>query len=231
MVQYLKNLIFAASLASVLLRAEFAFAQHTPNDISVSVAFGGQSSLITEPNNTHFYRDPFIGRIQAQLVSNGVQSLSAFIETATETETRTGIWAWQPSPPFDATISENLHMTVLGLETIRTLISESGLRFGVGIGVGYGFGGAWVTTIDNATQTSTHSDSFNSWTGLYVTGLLRLRYSVYTKGSWDIGIILTGRYWGYPTIGPLSSPVDNYNGPDLRSLHELGYLAGVSVGF
>ena len=121
-------------------------------------------------------------------------------------------------------------MTTLGLEGIRTLIRTDEFRLGIGISLGYGFGGATATVkkiTDGSQQTF---ESCDTWNGFLVSTFIRARATVYTSSSLDIGITGSARLWGFPSISPLSECMTMYNGPALRSVFEIGYLAGVSVG-
>jgi len=206
-----------------------------PHEAGFSFAVNGHIPLISPDNvNRGFYTNPTIEHIYYSFLTNGLQSLSFFVEHVNETRGWSGVWsnpAFNGSTNFPADVSERLQMTTIGLETVRTLLSESGFRLGAGIGLGFGLGGATASVTNTKTgETETHS-SFTTWDALLLTAQIRARYTLFTIGDEEIGIMLIGRYWGFPFIGPSGPSGVDYNGPDLRVLSEFGYLAGVSVGF
>jgi hypothetical protein len=97
--------------------------------------------------------------------------------------------------------------------------------------LGLGLGGASANVTNDTTQQTESHNSGTAWLALLVNASLRLRYTVWTGGQYDISLIALGRIWIFPYIGPTGSSGSAYNGPDLRALSEYGYLAGVSVGF
>ncbi|MEO6940324.1 MAG: hypothetical protein ABI252_09275 [Candidatus Kapaibacterium sp.] len=229
--QSLCRVIFVPLLLAT--STSIGLAQHTPHEIAVSIAIDGQNSFVRDVSNPGFYTAPFIGRVQYAAWTDGVQSVSLFLETVGETRDRVGLWAYPTTDPvaFDSRISERLSMTTLGLELVRTLISESGFRLAVGAGAGFGLGGARAD-VQKVGETSTTSyNATQSWDAVFISVLTRARYTLWTDGKRDLGLTLTLRYWGFPSIGPLTNVADTYNGPALRSLNELGYLTGISFGF
>jgi hypothetical protein len=121
--------------------------------------------------------------------------------------------------------------TTFGVETMRNLVSTGGFRFGVGLGIGLGLGIPSRELTILTTQEKRDQESESLWLSLLLTATARGRYTVYRQDNIDVGIALALRYWGFPAIGPSSDDVTGYNGPDFRTLHQVGYLAGVSVGF
>ncbi len=211
-------------------------AQNMPHEVGIWFASNGQLPLITADNtNRGFFTDPTIAHGYYSFESNGVQSLSFFVEHISESRSWSGTWTNPTlnngSNNFPATVSENLQLTTIGLETVRTFISEDGFRCGAGLGLGYGLGGASAQVLDKATGGTESHYSATAWNGLELAASLRVRYSVYVSGNLDVGLLAMGRYWGFPLIGPLGNSGAAYNGPALRVLSELGYLAGVAVGF
>jgi hypothetical protein len=213
-----------------------AKAQNMPHEAGFWFSTNGQVPLI-KPNevNRGFYIDPTIEHAYYSFTTNGIQSLSVFIEHVDETRPWIGTWTNQlfngGSSNFPASVQENLFMTTLGLETMRTLLSESGFRLGAGLGLGYGLGGASANVRNISTNQTTNYNSINAWSGLFLEGFLRARYSLFVTSQYDFGIMAMGRFWGFPAMGPIGSPGSQYNGPQLRALSEFGYLAGLSVGF
>ena len=226
----------------LLLMPLVAVGQNMPHEAGVWCSVGGQVSLIPNDNsNRGFFGNPTIEHGYYSFESNGVQSFSLFVEHIEETRPwladRNGPVTWSNptlnngSNNFPAQVSENLHITTIGLETVRTFISESGFRLGGGLGLGFGLGGATANVQNESTGTAETHSSAIEWDGLELMASVRLRYSLYISGNFDIGLLLQGRYWGFPIIGPLGDGGGSYNGPALRVLSEVGYLAGVAVGF
>lgn len=206
-------------------------AQQTPHEAEVLVAINGQLPLIKTAEQNGFFTNPFIGRIQYQAVTNGVQSLSVFLESVSEDRAHDDLYAFGASQAFDAHIVESVHMTSLGLEMIRTLVVAGDLRIAAGIDIGFGLGRPSITVTGKTNDSTFTVQSLSTWDGLLGAALVRARYTIAHSKDWDIGLILTGRYWTFVTMGPLSDAVDVYNGPAFRSVHDLGYLFGLSVGF
>jgi len=210
-------------------------AQNMPHEIGFWFAENGQLPLIKPDDmNRGFFTNPTIEHLYFSFATNGVQNLSFFVEHINETQSWKGTWTNfvgnDHQVSFPASVDESLQMTTLGFETVRNLISESGLRIGAGLGVGFGLGGASASVKDTlGNQTSYSSATY--WDALLVELLVRVRYSLIVTSSYDIGIMLQGRYWSFPAFGPVASGGQAYNGPALRGVSELGYLAGVSVGF
>jgi hypothetical protein len=207
-----------------------------PHEIGFWFAENGQLPLIkSDDANRGFFTNPAIEHLYYSFATNGVQSVSIFVEHINETRPWNGTWTnYLYNDRFDtitkASVDETLQMTTLGFETVRNLISESGLRVGAGIGVGFGLGSASATvrdTIGNKTNYTSATD----WDALLVELFVRARYSLIVTSNYDIGIMLQGRYWSFPALGPVASGGEAYNGPALRAVSELGYLAGLSIGF
>ena len=214
--------------------AGYAHAQHTDREIGFSFAYAGQVPLFSS-NSDHagFFRQPLIMNLRYQVATNYVQSLAVVLEYVNEQRIYTGLWNDIPSSStgaYNADIAQRLYMTTLGLEGSRTFIRTDVFRLGVGISFGYGLGGANATVKKIANGTQQIFDSEDTWNGLFVSTFIRGRITVYTNNSLDIGITGSIRLWGFPSIGPLTVSQSTYNGPVLRSIFEVGYIAGVSVG-
>ncbi|HEX5315926.1 MAG TPA: hypothetical protein VFX22_04670 [Candidatus Kapabacteria bacterium] len=211
-----------------------ANAQNMPHEAGFWFAANGQKPLIAPDDiNRGFFTDPTIEHLYYTVATNGVQALSVFAEHVNETRSWKGIWTnffFSGEKNFPASVDENLNMTTLGLETIRNFISVSGFRVGVGLGIGYGLGGASATVRDSA-GTATQYSSATIWDAFFLTALARIRYSLIVTPTYDLGIMLMGRYWSFPAIGPVGSGGEAYNGPQLRAISELGYMAGIAIGF
>ena len=208
--------------------------QHTSREIGFSIAYAGQAPFVSSGNDqTNFFREPLIWNLRYQVATNFVQSLSVVLERVTEERSHEGLWNDFPntsSQPYDANIAERLSMTTLGLEGIRTLIRTDEFRIGIGISLGYGFGGATAMVIKIVDGSQKTFESCDIWNGLLASVFVRGRYTVYSNNSIDVGLTGSIRIWGFPSISPLSECMTMYNGPDLRSVFEIGYLAGISVG-
>lgn len=206
-------------------------AQHTTSEVGVSFAMSGQGKLEKRSiENRGFFQDAFIYHLRTQVTTNGIQNLSVFLEGVSETRE----YDAQEDVNSQALTTHqkvSVAQTTFGVETMRNLVSTGGFRFGIGLGLGMGFGVpsrelTLLTTGEKRTE-----DSASPWLSLLLTATARARYTVYRKDALDLGITLAGRYWGFPAIGPSSEDVNGYNGPDFRTLHHIGYLAGISVGF
>ena len=222
-------------LIAFLLAAHSALAQNTPQEIGVWFAPSGQIDLLKNTNgNNGFFQNAFVGRIHYSFASNGIQSLAVTLEQIGETRAYDGRWDvldTRSPTSFQAHVSEQLHMTTIGLETNRTILSESGFRLGGGLGSGVSLGNAHATVTDVTTLQTTDHPSNQAWGAINISANLRARYSVYTSGNYDVGVVAAARYWAFPLIGPLGPSPEDYNGPALRSIHELGYLVGLVFGF
>ncbi len=220
-------------IVTVLLTGS-AEAQHTNQEIGISFAYAGQTPLFLSNNDpTGFFRQPLILNLRYQVATNYIQSLAIVIEHVNEQRTRTGLWNGIPSSStgaYNADIAERLYMTTLGLEGSRTFIRTDEFRLGVGISLGYGLGGATASVKKIADGTQQSFESEDVWNAFFISTFIRGRITIYTNNSFDIGITGSIRLWGFPSIGPLTVSQSTYNGPDLRSIFEVGYLAGVSVG-
>jgi hypothetical protein len=206
-------------------------AQHTKHEVEIAIAFDGQLPLVRNKDQLGFFTNPFIGRFQYQALTNGVQSLSVFLETVSETRTRDDLYSSSPRAPFNAQIAESVHLTSLGLEMVRTLLVAGDLRIAGGIDIGFGLGRPTLDVTNKTNDSTEHVESLSTWDGLFAAAIIRGRYTIVRSENWDVGLLLTGRYWAFLTIGPLGEATDIYNGPPFRSVHDLGYLFGVSVGF
>jgi hypothetical protein len=217
-----------------LLSPGIAKAQHTIYEIGFSFAYAGQAPFVSSGNDEpRFFRQPLIWNLRYQVATNFVQSLSVVLERITEARAYSSLWNDVPNSstvPYNADISERLSMTTLGFEGIRTLIRTDEFRLGIGISLGYGFGGATATVKKLTDGSQKTFESCDIWNGFLVSTFVRGRVTVYSNSSLDIGITGSFRVWGFPSISPLSQCMDSYNGPSLRSVFEIGYLAGVSVG-
>jgi hypothetical protein len=207
-----------------------------PHEAGLYVAFGGQKALVKVSDaNRGFYTNPAIEHAFYSFTTNGIQSLSVFAEHVSETRPWHGLWSNPTnagiSHTFIADVDESLQMTTIGLETVRTLISESDFRFGAGLGVAYGLGGASADVRDSATHTLAHYASHAAWNALMLEFMLRAKYTISMVDKKEIALVAEARYWGFPAMGPIGEAGSSYNGPGLRALSELGYLAGVSIGF
>ncbi|MEP7235842.1 MAG: hypothetical protein ABI778_11165 [Ignavibacteriota bacterium] len=211
-----------------------ANAQHTSHEIGFSFAYAGQAPFVSSGNNEpQFFRKPLIFNLRYQVATNFVQSLAIVVERLSESRNYSALWNDIPnsnSTPYNAEITEGLTMTTLGLEGIRTLIRTDDFRLGLGLSLGYGFGGATaiVKKLNDGTEKS--FESCDAWNGFMVSTFVRGRWTLISTNSLDLGISTTIRVWGFPSISPLTQCMDSYNGPSLRSVFEIGYLAGISVG-
>ena len=230
-----KALRFVLGLAFILHPSSFVLAQNMPHEAGFWFAANGQKPLIA-PNemNRGFFTNPTIEHVYYTVATNGVQALSFFAEHVQETRPWRGTWTNvlfnDRQQSFPASVDESLNMTTLGLETVRNFISVSGVRFGAGLGVGYGLGGASASVRDSAGTTTQYS-SATVWDAFLITVFARIRYSLLVTPTYDLGIMLMGRYWSFPVIGPVSPGGEAYNGPQLRAISELGYKAGIAIGF
>jgi hypothetical protein len=219
----------------LLLLTSEATAQNMPHEIGFWFAMNGQKPLITPNEINHgFFTNPTIEHLYYSFASNGVQSVSFFIENVNETRPWSGTWATYASgknPDYPASVEESLGMTTIGFETLRNFISEGGFRLGAGLGVGFGLGGTSANVRDSATGLQTTYSSATLWDALLVDFFVRARYTVYQTNSYEVAIQLMGRYWSFPAIGPTGDGGNAYNGPGLRAISELGYMGGVAVGF
>jgi hypothetical protein len=206
-------------------------AQHTASEIGVSFAQSGQGKVEKRSlENRGFFQDAFIYHLRAQVSTNGIQNFSIFLEGVSETREYDALEDINGAAE-NAYHKVSVAQTTFGIETMRNLVSTGGFRVGVGIGLGLGFGIPSRELTILRTQEKRNEDSASPWLSLLLTATVRGRYTVYRQDNLDLGITLAGRYWGFPAIGPSSNDVTGYNGPDFRTLHQVGYLAGVSVGF
>jgi hypothetical protein len=225
----LHQLAFVIAIIAMVISTSKA--QHTAREVGVSFAVSGQGKIEKRSlENRGFFQDAFIFHLRAQVSTNGIQNLSFFIERVSETRE----YDAQEDINGKAEITHqevSVAQTSFGLETFRTVVSTGGFRVGLGVGLGIGMGTP-SRTIEVLRGGGYYEESSESpWLSLLLTATARARYTVYRKNDLDVGLTLSGRYWGFPAIGPSSSNVNGYNGPDFRTLHQVGYLAGVSVGF
>ena len=218
----------------MLLCSVSGHAQHTKYDFSASFAYGGQYPFITS-GTVKFYTTPFIWNIRCQLGTTYVQSISVVLEHVAETRSRKGIWypngyLAPVNTAYDANISESLRMTSLYFEMARTIVRTDIFRIALGADLGYGLGSTSTDVERLSDHSTSHVDGNAVWTSFFLGAFIRARLTIVDNEQVDVGLTLTGRYWGLPTLGPLSTSTDVYDGPDVRSLHEVGYLAGISVG-
>ncbi len=210
-----------------------ASAQHTRHEIGASFAVNGQYPFASDGTNG-FFTEPFIWNLRYQLTTNYVQSLALVFEHIGETRSHSGIWSVDSDPhnDYNANIAEHLQINVLYLEMMRTIVRTDIFRVGVGVGLGYGIGTAEAEVEKIVDHSTKAFDGQQLWTSFFLSLFARARLSIYETDKLDLGITLTTRYWGLPTYGPQSStnPNGGYQGPKISSVHEVGYLFGVSVG-
>lgn len=210
------------------------YSQHTVREIGFSFAYAGQVPFASSGNDeSKFFRQPLILNLRYQVATNYVQSLAVVLESISEKRIRTGLWNDFPNLAngvYNANIAERLTMTTLGIEGIRTLIRTDEFRLGIGVSLGYGFGGATATVKNLTTNTEKTFESCDTWNAFLISTFVRGRFTVYTSNSLDIGVTGSARVWGFPSISPLTDCQSSYNGPSLRSIFEIGYLAGLSIG-
>jgi hypothetical protein len=227
----MRNVLLTAYL---LLVTSQLFAQNTPREAGIWFAVNGQIPFVNNSQSGGFFTNPTIEHAYYSFISNGVQSLAVFAEHVDETRERKQIWSDFFFPDkqvsYPATVTERLYMTTIGLETFRTLWTESDFRLAGGIGVGYGLGGATTDVHNDSTGVRHTEEVSGAEAGLLIFAALRVRYSVYTTPNYEVALALLGRYWSFPQIAPTSTARDAYNGRD-TPLSEFGYLAGISVGF
>jgi hypothetical protein len=221
----------ALGIAIIAMMVSKSNAQHTASEIGVSFAKSGQGKLEKRSlENRGFFQDAFIYHLRAQVSTNGIQNFSVFLEGVSETREYDALED-SKDQPVTTHQKVSVAQTTIGIETMRTLISTGGFRVGVGLGLGLGLGTPEREMTILATRETRVEESASPWLSLLLTATARGRYTVYRQDNLDVGITLAARYWGFPAIGPSSDNVTGYNGPDFRTLHQVGYLAGVSVGF
>ncbi len=223
------------ALSSIHYSLSTANAQNMPHEIGFWFAENGQKPLIsTNDVNRGFFTNPTIEHLYYSFATSGVQSVSVFVEHVNETRNWNGMWATYAigkNPNYPASVQESFSMTSVGIETLRNFISEGGFRFGAGLGVGFGLGGTSANVRDTTTDVWTSYSSATTWDALLFSAVVRARYSVYQSDSYEIALELMGRYWSFPLVGPTGEGGNAYNGPGLRAISEIGYMAGVAVGF
>lgn len=206
-----------------------------PHEVGLWGAHYGQLRLEKETaSNRGFFQNADVGHLYFSFLTNGVQSLSVYLEHVREARSREGVWTdvfvGHQQVGYPAHIDESVGLTVLGLETTRTLCVLGDLRLGGTLGLGFGFGGTTAEVTRTGSDTTNQFSSAFDWQAFQLSFGLRLRYSVYITGSTDYAVIAGARYWGFPYLGPIA-PSSNYNGPDFRNANNLGYIAGIAIGF
>jgi hypothetical protein len=212
------------------------FAQHTKRDLSFSFAKNGEVPFVTS-GRIPFFTNPFIWNIKYQVWTRYILSASFALEHVAETRNRQGIWVPLGSPAnpnlgYNAYISEHLSMTTLYLEVARTVLRTDEFRIAIGGDLGYGIGSATADVEKIIGHAKTNYESQSPWTSFFLGAFVRARLTVYSDDLFDIGLTATARYWSMPTLGPLSDGrnAGGYYGPNIGGIHELGYLAGISIG-
>jgi hypothetical protein len=219
-----------------VLCATASYSQHAKREASFSFAVGGQSPLVVSGDDrSGFWRDPVILNLRLQVATDYIMSASIFLEHMSEGRNRSGLWSDSPNtsdpPPYNAEITEHLQMTLFGVEAARTLIRTGDLRFAFTVGLGYGLGSARADVRRITTNERKPFESCDTWHGLYLNSSIRARYTIYQGENYDIGVTASLRGWGFPMIGSFGECRTSYNGPDFNAIYEIGYLAGVAVGF
>lgn len=210
-------------------------AQNMPHEIGFWGAHQGQWRLEPESDaNRGFFQNPDIAHVYYSFVSSGVQSLAVFIERVAETRSRNADWTYvlfgNHASSYPAHIEEHLALTTLGLETSRTLLRTGDFRVMGTLSLGYGLGGADARVTKLWTDSTDEYSSAFTWQAFELSLAVRARYSILITGKLDLGVIAGIRYWGYPSLGPLGTSL-NYNGPDFRNSNNVGYIAGIAIGF
>lgn len=218
-----------------IIASSAVLAQHTDHSINVHFAASGQIPLFkTTDNPQNFFSSPVIFQLQYQAATDYIHSVAVTVEHMSEERAYSSLWSNVPSPgssPYNADIRERLTMTTLGLEGMRTVYSDGRFRIGAGLGLAFGLGRAHASVTQLTTKQTREFTSCDLWSGLEVALILRAKYRIYKREKFELGITATMRYWGFPSIGPLSQCSSEYNGPAFRSLHQIGYLFGVTAGF
>lgn len=220
----------------ILQPSSLILAQNMPHEAGFWLAVNGQKPLhAPDESNRGFFTNPTIEHFYYSFASNGIQSVSFFVEHIDETRNWQGSWATYISGKnagsYPASVQESIGMTMLGFETTRNFITLSDFRFGGGLGLGFGLGGASANVYDSLTKSQNSYSSATLWEAFLVHVFLRVRYSVYSSENYELALQLMGRYWSFPFLGPVANGGDAYNGPSLRAVSELGYMAGISIGF
>jgi hypothetical protein len=230
------NVLRTFLICICMLCACLTYAQHAKREFAVSVAVAGQRPIaVTGDGRAGFWTKPFIFNLRFQVATDYITSASLFLEHVGETRQRRDLWSDAPNttspPPYNADISERLSMTVFGVEAARTLLRFGDLRLAITLGAGYGLGSASADVRRITTEETKSFESCDIWHGVYLGASLRGRYTIYQHERYDIGLTASFRTWGFTTIGPFGDCKTSYNGPAFTALYEIGYLAGVSVGF
>lgn len=224
----------AIVLVLFLAKTTIVFGQQTRYEFGASFAIGGQHPFIAD-GDAAFFAKPTIWNLRAQLGTNYIQSISIVLERVYQTADRVGYWSASgnindASNLYSATISEHLAMTAVYAEANRTILRTDNFRIGIGMDFGYALGGADAIVENSATHATKSYDGDAPWTSFYIGLFARARFTVYESEKLDIGLTATARYWAMPTLGPVATAANDYNGPNVRAIHEIGYLAGISVG-
>src|ERR1035437_592728 len=109
-------------LSTILYPLSTTRGQNMPHEAGFLFAANGQASLVKANDvNRGFFTNPTIEHFYYSFVTNGVQSLSLFLEHVQETRGWNGMWT-DPmlnggSINFPAHVDEQLQMTTIGLET------------------------------------------------------------------------------------------------------------------
>ena len=227
--------LFIVPCTLIILHSD-TVAQHAKREVALSFAAAGQLPIgVTGDERSGFWREPLILNLRFQVATDYVTSASLFLERIGETRTRTDLWSDAPNssqpPPYNAEIAEQLTMTFFGVEGARTLVRSGDFRLAAAVGAGYGLGSAKADVVRLTSGEKKSFESCDLWHGVFLSLSLRGRYTIYQGEDYDVGLTGSVRTWGFPTIGPFGDCITSYNGPDFRALYEIGYLAGISIGF
>src|SRR5580693_521118 len=89
--KYVVLQIFIASY--IILHTSYLYAQNMPHEIGFWLAVNGQKPLISaNETNRGFFTNPTIEHLYYSFASNGVQSVSVFVEHVNETRNWNGMW-------------------------------------------------------------------------------------------------------------------------------------------
>lgn len=223
--------LLLAPFVVMMLWSSVCSAQHMQREVALSLAVGGQGKLEKQTlENRGFFQNAFIWNLRYQISTTGVQNLSAFAEGISETREYTAL---EDVRGVAVTTEQKVSVaiTTLGVETARTVISTGSFRVALNLGLGLGYSAPSREMTILTTGEKLEQESESPWLSLLLTAGARARLTLYRKDQLDVGLTLSGRYWGFPAIGPTGDVGSRYNGPEFRTLHHIGYLAGVSVGF
>ncbi len=123
-------------------------------------------------------------------------------------------------------------MNIAYFELAKTFIRFDDLRFIAAVDIGYGVGLPVATVTRSDDHSSREFEAEGIWTSYFFSGSIRMRYTVLRTNNMEFGLTAAARYWGLPTLGPavIERAANRYYGPDMGTVHELGYLVGISVG-